>query len=80
MTSALNHLRFVLELTFVTLDHEHTPAEWGDWSVFEISLANKAEGGKHTSKVNGVFGQYNHAWTIHATRADPTGRLQLIVF
>ena len=60
MTSALNHLRFVLELTFVTLDHEHTPAEWGDWSVFEISLANKTEGSKHTSNVNGVFGQYNH--------------------
>ena len=58
MTTALNHLRFLLELTFVTLDHEHTPAKWGDWSVFEISLANKAKGGKHTS--NGVFGQYNH--------------------
>ena len=60
MTSALNYLRFVLKLTFVTLDHEHTPAEWGDWSVFEISLAIKAEVGKYTSNVNGVFSQYNH--------------------
>ena len=56
--SVLTHLRFVLELTFVTLDHEHTLAEWDDWSAYEISLANKAEGGKHMS--NGVFRQSNH--------------------
>ena len=57
----------MLELTFVTLDHEHMPAEWDDWSVYEISLANKAEGGKHTS--NGVFRQSNHGRYFRAQLA-----------
>ena len=47
----------MLELTFVTLDHEHTPAKWDDWSLYEISPENKARNGKHTP--NGVFPRSN---------------------
>ena len=31
-----HHLRFVLELTFVTLHHENTSAKWCNWSALKI--------------------------------------------
>ena len=51
-------LRYVLELTFVALHHESTPAKRSNWSDFKIPFAKLSYHGKHVS--NCVSGQSSH--------------------